>query len=125
MFFNYDAEKLNAVIEAVRSGQMSQQTAARHCDIPQSTIADRRSGRILPGAQLGRPPLIGRIQLSADNGFGVSPLGVMSNAYRLAEALKLKHPFTKNRAGKILVHSIVAPTIQTTLYVVDLKKTNL
>ena len=49
-YLNYDAEKLIATLETVRSGQTSQRKAAQYYDIPQSTIVERVSGRTLPGA---------------------------------------------------------------------------
>jgi len=52
------------------------------------------SEQILPGARPERSPVFsahGKIQSTADNGFGVSCLGVMSKAYKLSDALKLKH----------------------------------
>ena len=104
----YSAETIEEAIAAVRAGQLSQRAAARHYQVPQSTISNHLTGVVQPGAKPGRPPvipekiekeLVDRCQDAEKCGFGVSRIQLMARAGQLCKKLNIKTPFKNDVPG--------------------------
>lgn len=99
---------MEKAVQAVREG-LSLGKASKAFKVPKSTLSDRISQRVLPGAPIGRPPalpakleeeLVSKVENAAAMGFGVSRRQLLVKTGRLVNKLKISTPFKDGVPGK-------------------------
>ena len=104
----YRADDLEKAADAVRGG-LSVRAASLRFGVPKSTLHDRVSGRIQPGAIYGKAPVLPQkteemmatqVKKAAAEGFGITRLKLMAKAGQVARKLSLSTPFTNGIPGR-------------------------
>ena len=108
LLLKYDIVKLGEATSAVANG-MSIRAASKFYGVRKSTLWDRTSGRILPGAAIGRPPalthqlesqIVKQAQDAASMGFGINRTQLMVKTGRVVRKMRLETPFRNGQPGK-------------------------
>lgn len=107
---NWTTEQLQAAINSLKSGNLSQREAAHRFNIPRRTLRNHLKSGVL-NKKLGRSSLLSfeqekqfseRIVRLCDIGMPLTPLLIRRSAYRFCVENNIEHPFnnTKGVAGK-------------------------
>ena len=105
----YDHKKLELAVAAVQAKRLSIREALKEYEVPKSTIGDRITGKVQPGASPGKKPvfpielendLATKIKEAAAMGFGITRAQLCMKVARLATVLHLKTPFRNGIPGK-------------------------
>ena len=87
---------------------MSVRQAAGQYNVPKSTLHDRSSGKVQPGAVYGKQPVLSydveesmatSVKEAASQGFGITRQQLMLKAGQIARRLKLTTPFRDGVPG--------------------------
>ena len=109
VYCRYDHVAIGLALNAVRSGSMSANMAAKTYGVPRSTIGDRLRGKVEDDAHPGNDPVIpleteneivSIVLSSATRGFGITKQELIHRVGVFCSTRNLKTPFTDGKPGK-------------------------
>ena len=112
---SYTAKDLDLAVKMVDNGSLSIRAAAKHYNVPRSTLADRFNGRVEIGVKPGRKSalapkiedqIVKQSLEAAEAGFGISRRQLCQKTGHVVKRLQIKTPF---KYVLNVVHSLLQP----------------
>lgn len=106
---SYDQSQLQQAVECVQSSNLSIRKASQHFGIPNSTKADRISGKYSVSVTHGRPPalapeienkIVSSVKMASKLGIGLSRKQVLQRANTLCKRMDIETTYSNFQAGK-------------------------